>query len=208
MNGTSNKPAISLLPKLAWATVFALIVYFIFGHAIRLVILTPESCQDYYGNQAGWVLPHVFAAVLALLIGPVQFSKTIRTRSIRFHRITGRIYMFCVLVGSLSGMILAATSTVTLVFTWGLAGLSTAWLTSSGMALLGIKKRKIDQHIEWMIRSYVVTFAFVTFRLGCDILGLLEIGENIERISIMIWASWAVPLLFLEIVIQSRRIFR
>ena len=36
-------------------------------------------------------------------------------------------------------------------------------LAISGMALIAIRRRNFIQHKEWMIRSYVVTFAFVTF---------------------------------------------
>jgi uncharacterized membrane protein YozB (DUF420 family) len=28
-----------------------------------------------------------------------------------------------------------------------------------------VRRRKIEQHKEWMIRSYVVTLAFLTFRV-------------------------------------------
>ena len=37
---------------------------------------------------------------------------------------------------------------------------------TTGMALYSIRTQRVEQHREWMLRSYVVTFAFVTYRLG------------------------------------------
>jgi Predicted membrane protein (DUF2306) len=47
---------------------------------------------------------------------------------------------------------------------FGLGGLALAWMLTTGMALIAIRRSLVDQHKEWMIRSYVVTFGFVTFR--------------------------------------------
>jgi hypothetical protein len=50
----------------------------------------------------------------------------------------------------------------------GLVGVATAWATTAGMAYYAILKRRIPIYKEWMVRAYVVTFAFVTFRLLHD----------------------------------------
>src|SRR5271154_2688873 len=39
------------------------------------------------------LIPHTLAGVLALLIGPIQFSSRFRQRYLKFHRILGRIYV-------------------------------------------------------------------------------------------------------------------
>ena len=57
-----------------------------------------------------------------------------------------------------------------------------------------------------MIRSYVVTTAFVTFRLWFSLLGWLGVGTRAERGAIMAWSCWAVPLLITEAVLQGRKI--
>ena len=38
------------------------------------------------------------------------------------------------------------------------------WLVSVLMAYRAVRLKRISQHREWMIRSYVITFAFVLFR--------------------------------------------
>jgi len=47
----------------------------------------------------------------------------------------------------------------------GLFTLSIAGLITTGMALYAIRTRRIEQHREWMLRSYTVTVGFVTYRL-------------------------------------------
>jgi hypothetical protein len=62
-----------------------------------------------------------------------------------------------------------------------------------------------DQHKEWTIRSYVVTFAFVTFRIGQ--VAMVARGIPLQTaIGVMAWACWAIPLLLTETFIQGRKL--
>jgi len=49
-------------------------------------------------------------------------------------------------------------------------GLAMAWILTTGVAWAAIVRRKVVLHKEWMIRSYLVAFAFVTFRFITDLL--------------------------------------
>jgi hypothetical protein len=57
-----------------------------------------------------------------------------------------------------------------------------------------------------MLRSYVVTFAFVWFRVLSSALQAWDVGTVQERIGLTSWFCWAVPLLFAEAIIQGRKI--
>ena len=59
-----------------------------------------------------------------------------------------------------------------------------------------------------MLRSYVVTFAFVWFRVLSSVLQASEIGTVQERIALASWFCWAVPLLVAEAVIQGEKFWR
>jgi hypothetical protein len=87
-----------------------------------------------------------------------------------------------------------------------LASLAVAWLTTTGLALLSIKRRMIAQHKEWMIRSYVVTFAFVNFRILGGIFQVTGVGTLIQQLEASAWFCWAVPLLITEVILQGRKI--
>ena len=92
------------------------------------------------------------------------------------------------------------------IFGAGLFGLAVAWVATTTLAYLAIRRSLIDQHKEWMIRSYVVTFAFVTFRVIQPALQAARIGTELEQLAAAAWACWAVPLLITELVIQGRKV--
>jgi uncharacterized membrane protein YozB (DUF420 family) len=123
----------------------------------------------------------------------------------RSHPVSGRIYLAAVLVSSLAGMVLAVTSTL-YGFAWGVGvfSLAVAWLATTGMALVCIKRRNIKAHRQWMIRSYIVTFAFVLFRLTTDYIPSQALwGVSLADMSIaMIWAVWVLPLLAYDVYLQ------
>jgi len=52
-----------------------------------------------------------------------------------------------------------------------------------------------------MIRSYIVTFGFVVFRVLDDYV-MTDGGSFIERAPTEIWMSWAIPLMVAEVFIQ------
>ena len=190
------------------AVLFLVVAYFLFTRIPIYLNLTPESYGPYFWPRVSWLLPHVLFGLAATLLGPLQFWSRIRRDHIRVHRMMGAGYLLSVAFGGIAGLGLAATSGVTLTYAVGLATLSVAWLTTSGMAFGAIRRRNITQHKQWMIRSYVVTLAFVTFRVFEDLMIYLDIGSETERLTLMSWACWAIPLLFTEVVLQARSAFR
>ncbi len=120
-------------------------------HAYRLQVIADR----------GFLIPHTLAGILALLIGPINFSSRIRERHRKLHRVLGRIYVVCVFVGAGTGVTLA----------WGRPGLpgtsmqAAAWVVCATAALITARNRQIIQHRQWMARSYAVTFTFVSSRV-------------------------------------------
>ena len=83
-----------------------------------------------------------------------------------------------------------------------------AWVITCSLAIVAVKRRQFLQHQEWMIRSYVVTFAFVVFRMVMVLLTSLDVGTLVDRLNVASWFCWAVPLLVGEAVIQGRKFTR
>jgi hypothetical protein len=178
--------------------------YFVLTNVPQYFIWS-ETTYGFYWPRAGFLLMHIVGGLVAIVIGPFQFSRRIRTTYPKVHRISGRIYLVSIVIGALGGLIMAATTTRG--YASGLFTLALAWLLTSGMAFVAIRKRNFIQHQQWMIRSYVVTFAFVTYRLALDSMTALEIGQQGQRGMIISWACWAVPLLITELVIQGKQVF-
>jgi hypothetical protein len=57
-----------------------------------------------------------------------------------------------------------------------------------------------------MIRSYVTTTAFVTFRILFVALTAAGVGTRNEQLATASWFCWAVPLLITQAVLQGRKI--
>jgi uncharacterized membrane protein len=194
---------------LAWASILSLIAYFVVTHALRYFVFTKASYGDYFWSRAAWLFPHVAGGLLAIVIGPLQFWPRMRRDYLPFHRIAGRVYVVAVLLGSAVAFRLAAISEDTWgSYSLGLTGLGVAWVATTAMALVAIRRKNLLQHKQWMTRSYVVTFAFVTFRLFDQWMGAHHIMTDDERGRFLAWGCWAVPLLFTELVLQANAVFR
>jgi len=120
-------------------------------HAYRLQVIADR----------GLLIPHTLAGIFALLIGPINFSSRIRQRYLKFHRVLGRIYVISVFVGAATGVALASGRPG---FP-GTCGQAAAWIVCTTAAFITARNRHIAQHRQWMMRSYAVTFTFVSSRV-------------------------------------------
>lgn len=76
------------------------------------------------------------------------------------------------------------------------------------MAYISIRKRLVELHKEWMIRAYVVIFAFVTFRILNDYGLTSRLQPAQDKFLTITWACWVVPLAVTELCFQLRRMRR
>ena len=174
--------------------------------AVPYLMLDPRVLGR-YGSRGVWLLVHISAGAVALLAGPVQLWLGVSRRAVRVHRRLGIVYVSSVAVSSVAAFYLAAHTNLGVGFATGITGLGLAWVVSTTLAVTAILRGLVDQHREWMIRSYVVTFAFVTFRALWTALQAAGVGTLHEQLAIASWFCWAVPLLVLEAVLQGRKIF-
>lgn len=182
-------------------------VFFIAVAALPYLTLNETKFGSYWPRR-GWLLLHIATGMIALLSGPVQVWLGLADRVQGLHRLLGYVYLSAITVSSVAAYYLALHTDGGLVFGSGLAGLATAWLVTSSLALLAIKRHLYEQHKEWMIRSYVVTTGFVSFRIMFTALQASEVGTPPEQLGVSAWFCWAVPLLLTEAVLQGRRILR
>lgn len=189
---------------LAWSGIVVAGLLFIFKYVLFYYHYDAASFDPYWPRR-GWLFLHMNGGALALLTGPWQFWTGLRQRNIAIHRWTGRLY----LVGVGAGIVGAVGLSLTTTFNWGVVNgiraLALAWFVTTAMAYYTIRKRLIPLHKEWMIRSYVVTFAFVTFRFLQDYTPLSRVRPEGDRDTTIAWACWVVPLAVTEMVFHWRR---
>jgi uncharacterized membrane protein len=121
-----------------------------------------------YLSTIPWlIIPHVLCGTIALVSGPVQFSSRLRRRNPRLHRVLGRIYVGSVFVAAPLAVVLSnhrhdPHAIHFVIATFVQAG---TWIVATAAALLTARNRHIQQHREWMVRSYAMTFTFVGTRV-------------------------------------------
>lgn len=200
------------LKMLVWAAILTLAVGFVLKYVFRYYLHYNEAAftdpirgAANYWRMRGWLLLHMSGGMLALLSGPWQFWTGLRQRNMRVHRWTGRLFLSGVGVGCIGAFQMAVSTTFGWAFGFSLLGLALAWLSTAGMALYAILRGMVQTHKEWMVRAYVVTFAFVTFRVLNDYGPTSRLQPDNDRALTIAWACWTIPLLITEVILQLRR---
>ncbi|WP_051943592.1 DUF2306 domain-containing protein [Streptacidiphilus rugosus] len=153
------------------------------------------------------LLLHVGGGILALALGPWQFVPRIRARHPMAHRAIGRIYLLSALAAGLGALLLVPKGLYWPVAPLGFAGLATALLLASGMAYATIRRRSITEHQIWMIRSYSLIFAAVTFRVWLTLFSSAGLSFPTAYMS-GAWLSWLINLLVAQRLIVRVRSHR
>jgi hypothetical protein len=117
----------------------------------------------------------------------------------RLHKILGRIYVYGIIVSSLTSFYLCATTPENIWYVLGLGGFTAAWLITAVMGIIMAIKGKTTQHMAWMIRSFVVTVGFSISRLLEDMIVHSNTQvARVERLTVLSWVSWIIPLMITE----------
>ena len=168
-------------------------------------VVHPEM-KAVFQNHSIAIYTHIFASIVALVLGPFQFSSRLRQKHLALHRWSGRVYLLVgVLVGGLFGLYMSLFSFGGIVSNTGFAFLALSWLFSGLMAFLAIRRRDILNHRKWMIRNYSLTFAAVTLRIyvGISFATGLEFEEFYPVIA---WLCWVPNILLAEWLFNSQKV--
>ena len=88
----------------------------------------PDMKANFLAHSTG-IYAHVFASIVALTLGPFQFSTNLRQKYTKFHRWLGRAYLVMgVLVGGLSGLYMSQFACGGFMAQLGFATLAVLWL--------------------------------------------------------------------------------
>ncbi len=142
-------------------------------------------------------MAHVVGAVTALLLGPWQMSTSLRRRWPKAHRVAGMLYIAGVLVGGVSGVMIASTASAGPVAQWGFGLLALAWLLTTGLALLFIRQGDVARHRVMMLSSFALTFAAVTLRLYLPLAFLVPMPFE-QWYTIVAWLCWVPNLVLVQ----------
>src|SRR4029077_15457969 len=125
-----------------------------------------SALDDLFAHYPVLTLVHIVPGLLFMLLGPLQFSSTIRARHLRWHRWSGRVFMGCGLIVGSSALVMSFTMKST-------GGVNQAaatvlfgafFLYALCKAFWHIRRHEIALHRQWMIRAFSIGLAVATIR--------------------------------------------
>ena len=147
---------------------------------------------------------HVVGGVVALLVGPLQFVGAIRTRWPAFHRATGYVFVAACAIGAPTGLVLAVGTTAGALAGAGFAIQAVLWPVFTWLGWRAAVERRLDDHRDWMLRSYATSAAAITLRLYLPA-SLMMGYDFLPAYRVIAWLSWTTNLALVEYYIRRRR---
>ncbi len=196
---------LGIMGRFSAKTVFSLFALAVAAYAFALLYLPFQTGNPFAAQFAisGVDVPlHFFLGGLALALAPLQLNSGLRRRGPALHRLSGWLYVACVLIGSITGLTLAlhaqggVPSRVSFVF------MALLWPC---LTVIGIQRAIVGDiagHRRWMCRSVALTYSAVTLRL---ILGIGAGALHLPFIPVYIaaaWLGWSINLVVCEVLLR------
>jgi uncharacterized membrane protein len=186
-----------------------LMLAYVIPHDESFLAHPKDPLWQHYEPFKWWLLPHGIAGACALLLGPMQFSDRLRQRFSQFHRVVGRIYVAGVFLAAPLGSYIeyfqermgGARS-----FTIAAAMDAVLWMVTTGIAMVFILKGKIQEHQQWMTRSFAVALVFLEGRVIGGVTGWEDLGVHASET--IVWACLAFSILSADLVLQWQKLGR
>jgi len=193
-----------LRPKFLLFAPIAVMIAYVISHNERFLINPADPIWDHYEPFKWWLLPHGLAGACALFLAPLQFSDRLRLRAPKVHRVAGRIYVGSVflVVAPLGAYIQYFEERLGFGRSFTIAAIVDAILLMSTTAIgfYFILRGRVQQHRQWMTRSYAVALVFFEVRLISGVFGFDDAGPAVAEL--IIWICLASSLLLADILLQ------
>jgi uncharacterized membrane protein len=187
----------------------SLMMAYVLRHDEHFLIDATDPAWQHYQPFKWWLLPHGLAGACALLLGPMQFSDRLRQRFIKLHRVVGRIYLAGALIAApLGAYIQYFEERMGAPRSFSAAAAVDAFLlmTTTAIAFAFVRKGKIQQHRQWMTRSYAVALVFLEVRVIGGITGWEKLGDAANEA--IVWGCLAFSILLADLVLQWQELRR
>lgn len=186
-----------------------LMLAYVLRHNEHFLIDAKDPVWQHYQPFKWWLLPHGLAGACALLLGPMQFSDRLRQRYIKLHRVVGWSYIVgAFILAPLGAYIQYFEERMGASRTFSVAALVDAILlmTTTGIALAFVRQGKVQQHRQWMTRSYAVALVFLEVRVVGGVTGWERLGDAV--VEAIVWGCLAFAILFADLILQWQELRR
>ncbi|MGH9373221.1 MAG: DUF2306 domain-containing protein [Vicinamibacterales bacterium] len=169
----------------------------------------PAPLDAAFARYAPLTVLHIVPGLIFVVLGPLQFVKTLRTRRPIVHRRIGRI----VLTSGLVTGVTALAMTTQMAIGGATERAATAlfgvlFLVALARAFACIRRRQVALHREWMIRAFSLGLAVATVR---PIVGAFFATQSVtgltppEFFGIAFWLGFTMHLIGAEAWINHTR---
>jgi len=180
-----------------------LMMAYVLGHNERFLVDAQNPEWTHISSFKWYLLPHGIMGACALLLGPMQFSDRLRQKFAKFHRVVGRFYVAGVFIGAPLGFYIQYYEERiggTRSFSFAAFTDAAIWMLTTAIAMYFILNGKVQQHRQWMTRSFAVAIVFLEVRVVLGVTGLERLGPAVSET--VVWMCVAFSLLFADVVLQ------
>jgi len=204
--GTSM-PISKSVRRLLWFAVVFLVVIGIAAVTRRsLALLWPQHFAGKTGvasgldagfaRDAALTFIHILPGAFFLGLAPLQFLPRFRERNLKFHRRMGTLLVICALIIGVSALVMS--------FTMNIGGanetaattlFAIAFLICLVRAYIYARRREIERHREWMIRTFGIGLGVATTR---PIVGMFFAFRRLtphEFFGIAFWLGFTITFM-------------
>ncbi len=187
----------SVLKRIAW-TAYGLLALSALLFTSLPVLKPTNPMHDLLYSQRWLLFPHIAGALTVLILGPLQFSRTLRERNPARHRLLGKCYIVGVMIAAIPAVLMARHYPAFLPYSITINAI--LWLTSTAAAFLAARNRRFEQHRRWMARSYAMTATFVVPRIPFPIYKSMSLQDG----SYFLLAVAVSALLIADLIVDWR----
>ena len=197
-----------LRPKYLLFAFIGMLLVDVLIHSESFLINVKDPEWVHISSFKWWLLPHGLTGACAILLGPMQFSERLRKRFTKLHRIVGRLYVGSVFIAAPIGVYIqyiderlggSRSFTIETVIQGGL------WMLTTGIAFAFILKGKVQQHRQWMTRSFGTgPLIFLEARVLFHLLGV----NSFAAAETVVWICTASSIFVADVVLQVQELIR
>jgi hypothetical protein len=191
-----NLAVIGLYFTVLLFSAYIFVMFFVIG--TENAPMVKGKMEDVNFNLPVWeafFYPHIILGTIALAIGPFQLTKMSR-KNPKLHRNLGKIYGGTIFINVLLVPYISLFSTGGRSTMIAFLVLNAFWLGTTAMGILRGFQKRILSHKTWILRSYAITWVFVTFRI--IVIPFSAFWEASISFPIAVYLGIALNLLFVE----------
>lgn len=178
--------------------------YFTFNKYTHFLATKPDAILDHWAYLPNFFI-HISTSLIVLLIGIFQFIPSFIQKYPIVHRNIGIMYIILILFfAAPSGFIIGLFANGGLSCKVGFCLQSIAWFLITFFAYIEIRRKNIENHINWMVRSFAITLAAMSLRTESYFMHYFLHTKPIETYLTVTWLSWVGNLMIAEIIIQFK----